>query len=156
MQAVLSRPPQGGSGGPVILHLSCSTELSCLTTSLPHDSLLRSWHTDFHPQSIAHAGRTQGRAYGAMPWALVIWAVRAGPPVSVTVGSFRLEACRGPACRAGGRRGPRRGGRGFRGEVGGFRRARGDVGGGGDGLGRAGVALLRGGRGGGGAGSSLS
>src|SRR5260370_41449882 len=97
MQAVLSRPPQGGSGGPVILHPSCSTELSCLTTSLPHASLLRSRHTDFHPQSIAHAGRTQGRAYGAMPWALVIWAVRAGPPVSVTVGTFRLGAWRGPA-----------------------------------------------------------
>ena len=30
--------------------------------SLPHSSLLRSWHTDFHPQAIAHTGRTQGGA----------------------------------------------------------------------------------------------
>ena len=67
--------------------------------SLPHSSLLRSWHTDFHPQAIAHTGRTQGGAAArrqrrAQPRAR---AVHAGPrtgPVPDQSGSHGTQtAC---------------------------------------------------------------
>jgi hypothetical protein len=55
---------QGGSGGPDILHLPCSTELSCLITSQQPPSFV-THRLDL--QAIAHGGRTQGSAAGSAP-----------------------------------------------------------------------------------------
>jgi hypothetical protein len=49
------------SGSPDILHLDATPNSAA---SLPHNSLLRSWHTDFDLKATAHTGRTQGGAAG--------------------------------------------------------------------------------------------